>query len=176
MHLVSFFIAIVLGFSSPIDSNSSEFEGRYTVYFFLLDECKICKEYGPELNDFHDEYGSDQIQFVGVFPNFASKKENIDNFKEKYNINFELKTDYFKKLSKKLDAQVLPEVFVYDNENDTVIYRGRIDDRYVSIAQRRRIIKQFDLKEVLHNISQGKEINSYRTEAVGCLINFNDNL
>lgn len=176
MYLVSILLSILFGLV-PLSNEQSINQGsNYTVYFFLLDECKICKDYGPEFNDYFDQYASDKIQFVGIFPNFSSKKENIKNFKDKYGVEFKLKTDYFKKLSNKLGANVLPEVFVYDHDNDVVVYRGRIDDRYVSIAKRKRVIKHYDLKEVLDNISLGKKIKSKRTEAIGCLINYNDNL
>ena len=175
MYLASLILSFIVGFSS-IASEPSPIINEYTVYFFLLDECKICKEYGPELNTYFDQYSSKQIHFVGVFPNFSSKKENIKKFKDTYNIKFELKTDYFKQLSNKFEANVLPEVFVYDHAKEEIIYRGRIDDRYLSIAKRRRVIKNYDLKDVLDNISNGIKIKSSRTEAIGCLINYNDNL
>lgn len=149
---------------------------KTTVYIFLLDECKICREYASELNTLYDNYHSDEIEFVGVFPNFSSKKENIENFKSEFNIKFELKTDYFKKLSHKFDAKILPEVFVYDHNLDKVVYSGRIDDRYVSIGQRRRVIKNFDLESTLSNIVAQKDILITRTQPVGCFINYNDNL
>lgn len=176
MYLATLLLSILIGFSSFNIATNPISEKEFTVYFFLLDECKICNEYGPELNDYFNQYNSDKIQFVGVFPNFSSKKENIKRFKEKYDIKFELKTDYFKKLSQKFDAKVLPEVFIYDHAKDEIVYRGRIDDRYVSIGKRKRVIKQYDLKDALDNISLGKDIKSSRTQAVGCLINFNDNL
>jgi len=141
-----------------------------------LDECKICREYGPEINELYKIYGSEEIEFVGVFPNFSSKKENIEKFKHEFDLGFELKTDYFKKLSKKFKANVLPEVFVYDHTLDKIIYSGRIDDRYVSIGQRRRIIKTFDLRTTLDNIISKKDILISRTQPIGCFINYNDNL
>lgn len=147
-----------------------------SVYFFLLDDCKICRDYGHELNAIYDQYNSEEIEFIGVFPNFSSKKENIEKFKKEFDIGFELRTDYFKKLSKKFDAKILPEVFVYDNRSHKVIYSGRIDDRYVSIGQRKQIVRSQDLRLALDNIISKKEILITRTEPIGCFINYNDNL
>lgn len=149
---------------------------KISIYIFLLDDCKICRDYGHELSDLYDQYHSAEIEFIGVFPNFSSKKESIEKFKDDFDIEFELKTDYFKKLSKKFDAKILPEVFVYDNVLGKVIYSGRIDDRYVSIGQRKRVIKTFDLRTVLNNIMSKKDILNTRTEPIGCFINYNDNL
>jgi len=176
MYLASFILSFLCCFSTFSDIQKVEPSSRYTVYFFLLDECKISNEYGPELNKYYEKFRSEEIKFVGIFPNFSSKKENIQHFKSKYNIEFELKTDYYKSLSQKLDAKILPEVFVYDNHHGNIVYRGRIDDRYVSIGKRRRVIRHHDLRDVLNNISTGNRITSYRTDAIGCLINFNDNL
>lgn len=151
-------------------------ESKYTVYFFLLDECKICREYGPELKRYSEEYQSENIEFIGVFPNFSSKKENIQKYKTEFNLEFELKTDYFKKLANKFGATVLPEVFIYDQTSDVVVYSGRIDDRYVTIGKRKRVIKNFDLEKALKHIFRDQEILIKRTEAIGCFINYNDNL
>jgi len=176
MNIILFFSALFSLCNSGTTINEVQNEPNITVYFFLLDDCKICRDYAPELGDLYDKYNTPEIEFVGVFPNFSSKPENIDEFKEEYDIPFELKTDYFKKLSKKFDAKLLPEVFVYDHLKKEVLYSGRIDDRYVSIGKRRQIIKSFDLENALDNINAQKDILVKRTEPIGCFINYNDNL
>lgn len=160
----------------PQSTANFNVEPKITVYFFLLDECKICREYAPVINELYEEFHSEEIEFIGVFPNFASKRENIEKFKKEFDIKFELKTDYFKKLSHRFNAKVLPEVFVFDHSIDRVIYSGRIDDRYVSIGRRRQVIKTFNLMSALDNIIAQKDILITRTEPIGCFINYNDNL
>jgi len=175
--LLALFCSIFLSFC-PLDQASQQLsdQPKITVYIFLLDECKICREYAPELNNIYESYKTADIEFVGVFPNFSSKRENIEKFRAEFDIEFELKTDYFKKLSKKFDAKILPEVFVYDNEKAKILYSGRIDDRYVSIGQRRRVIKTYDLKRTLDNIISQNDILITRTAPIGCFINYNDDL
>lgn len=177
MMYLAIFLTSLFSFCYPHQAQESNLvESKITVYLFLLDECKICREYAPEINELYDKYGSEEIEFIGVFPNFSSKKENIEKFKEEFDIQFELKTDYFKKLSTRFKAKILPEVFVYDHERKEVIYSGRIDDRYVSIGQRRQVIKTFDLRTTLDNIISQKDIVITRTQPIGCFINYNDNL
>lgn len=176
MFMLIFLAYFLTSFPSILPGNQPQVDTKYTVYFFLLDECKICREYGPELKKYSEKYQSHDIDFVGVFPNFSSKKEQIQKYKSEFDLQFELKTDYFKKLSKRFGAKVLPEVFIYDHTLDTVIYSGRIDDRYVSIGQRQRVIKNYDLEKVLDSIVDNKELHVTRTEAIGCFINYNDNL
>lgn len=176
MYLATFFTLIFSCSTLGVNLEKPDDTHRYTIYFFLLDECKICRDYGPELKRLSDEFESEIISFVGVFPNFSSKSENIEKFKSEFDIPFELKTDYFKKLSHKFGAKILPEVFVYDHDLDKVIYSGRIDDRYAAIGKRKRVIRKFDLRDVLDNIKSGDTIITTRTEPIGCFINFNDNL
>jgi len=176
MNLVLFLTALFSIYNTNPATLDTQIEPKITVYLFLLEDCKICRDYAPELRALSNEYHSAEIEFIGVFPNFSTKPKDIEKFKVEYDIPFELKTDYFKKLSKKFGAKLLPEVFVYDHKKQEVLYSGRIDDRYVSIGKRRQIIKTFDLKNALDNINAQKDILVKRTEPIGCFINYNDNL
>jgi thiol-disulfide isomerase/thioredoxin len=91
-----------------------------TVYFFLLDECRICQELAPEINAIHQEYAPKKVGFIGLFPNFASKPSGIEKFKKKYKLIMQTKTDYYKKWSHKFKAEILPTAVVY-NEFGTII-------------------------------------------------------
>ena len=144
-----------------------------SLYIFLLDDCVICQSYTPKINDLHKVYGS-EVEFIGVFPNFSSKPEKIDAFKDKYGLNFELQTDYWKTLVKKLDVSVTPEVVLYNHNRNIVLYKGRIDDEFVALGKRRRVITAHDLEIALQNLSSGLTGPFQFTEAVGCFINQND--
>ncbi len=156
--------------------SSFEQKDSIVVYFFLLDECKISQYYTPQMIEIYQMYHSDLTQFVGIFPNFASKKKNIEKFREKYNIPFPLKTDYFKKQTKKFGTTILPEVVVYNKSKDIMLYKGRIDNAYVNVGKRRRVVTKSDLKDVLTKVVNNQAIEFYETTAIGCFINFNDNL
>ena len=146
-------------------------EQNYTVKLFLLDDCVICQSYTPLINNLYDEYNED-FKFVGYFPNFRSKKDGIESFRNKYNIAFDLKTDYFKKETNQYGVKVTPEVIVKDNMSGDVIYQGRIDDEFLSIGRRRRVVKSNDLSNALNSIKNQTPIINSKTEAIGCYINF----
>ncbi|MBK9565702.1 MAG: hypothetical protein WAT22_02420 [Saprospiraceae bacterium] len=146
-----------------------------TVYMFLLDECRICQEISPEMNAIYEEYG-DAFGFVGLFPNFSSKKKGIDAFKEKYNIKFKTKTDYFKTQATKLDATILPEVIVYNETTKEIIYRGAINDLFYSPGKRRQHITNHYLRDALDATLKNQIPAIRETKPVGCFINFNDAL
>ncbi len=146
---------------------------RITAYLFLLDDCVICQSYSPKLNQLYAEYG-EEVNFVGVFPNFTSKPDKIDSFKVKYGIEFETRTDYWKKMVHKWGVEVTPEVVVYDEENEQIIYKGRIDNEFVGLGKRRKVVTTDELSEVLQSITSGDPGPFTFTDAVGCFINFND--
>ena len=69
---------------------------------------------------------------------------------------------------------VSPEVAVLA-PNNTLLYRGRIDDRAVTFGQRRVTPSQRDLRAALDAILAGKPVTTPVTKAVGCYISTNEN-
>lgn len=147
-----------------------------TVYFFMLDECRICQEMAPEINAIHQKYTPKNIGFVGLFPNVASKPSGIDKFKKKYKIHFATQTDYYKKMCHQFDAEILPTVVVFNETSQKIEYKGAINDLFYQAGKRRHQVTQHYLREALDSLLLGKSPEIRQTQAVGCYINFNDNL
>ena len=145
-----------------------------TVYIFLLDECRICQEIAPELNALYTTYKSPDLNFIGVFPNFASKPQGIKDFKSKYKIAFDTKTDYFKKITHKFQATILPEVIVYNETKQKIIYRGQVNDLYYAPSKRRPLIRHHYLRDAIMAGIDNRMPTIQETNPIGCFINFND--
>ncbi|HRX28928.1 MAG TPA: hypothetical protein P5235_06055 [Saprospiraceae bacterium] len=148
---------------------------EYRLYITLLEDCPICVQYTDELNVLYSQYG-DLVDFEGIFPNFISKKENIANFKNQYNIGFPLKTDYFKTITNKYNCKVTPEVVLIDANNEQIIYKGAIDNSYLMPGKQRKSGIIHYLADVLEDIRNKKAPRHNHTQAVGCFINFSDKL
>ena len=142
-----------------------------TVYVFLHESCVISQYYTLPLREMHQEYAHEQIQFVGLFPNSSSKYSKIQAFKKNYQIPFELKTDYNHTLTEALGATVTPEVVVYHEAQKKILYKGRIDDAYARVGQKKRVISTSELKDALEAIRNKQPIPISETKAVGCFIN-----
>lgn len=141
-----------------------------TVYVFLHESCIISQFYTLPLKDLNSEFSNEHIRFVGLFPNASSSPENIEAFKEKYNIPFDLETDHDQVKTNQLGATITPEVFVFDERSGEILYQGRIDDAYARVGKRKRITTTSELKDALNAISRGEEIEVPATPAVGCFI------
>ena len=50
------------------------------------------------------------------------------------------------------------------------LYRGRIDDKYVSLGQPRFHINRHDLRDALDAVVQGRPVPTPNTRAIGCFI------
>jgi len=69
-------------------------------------------------------------------------------------------------------ATVTPEaaVFVGDRAGPRMVYRGRIDDRYVDFGRMRPEPRKRDLQEALQALAAGSTLTPRTTTAVGCSI------
>lgn len=166
----------LLSFGSKNLSAQDPIAPKFVVYIFLSDECPICQYYTPTLNKLYQDYKSDSIQFIGIFPNFASKPSKIEGFVQKYNIEFPTKHDYYKSLTSKFNASVTPEVIVFNQIDKSVLYQGRIDNSYVNLGKRRRVVTKHELKDVLDAIVLGKVKIQEPVKSIGCFINMSDQL
>ena len=142
-----------------------------SVYIFLHEEYVISQYYTLSLKELHAQYANDAIQFIGLFPNFSSKKDKIQAFKEKYELPFALKTDYFKTKTQLFDAQVTPEVVVYNENKKVILYQGRIDNTYFRVGKKRTITTTSDLADALEAIVTQQPITVANTQPIGCFIN-----
>ncbi len=71
-------------------------------------------------------------------------------------------------------ARRTPEAFLVDRRG-TVVYRGRIDDRF-GYTYRRAKAKRHDLEEALKELLAGQEISQPMNEPEGCLITRRDRI
>jgi len=141
-----------------------------TVYLFFRIDCKICEYYTRDLEKLYEQYKEDNITFVAVFPNFMDKPPAIERYREKFGMPFSAKTDYYKKLTKKFKATVTPEVVVYNETKETVLYQGRIDNTYYRLGRKRSVTTSSELATVLENHVNGEPNNVAFAKAVGCFI------
>lgn len=141
-----------------------------TVYLFFRIDCKICEYYTNDLEKLYEEYKEDNVSFVAVFPNFMDKPPAIERYREKFGLPFPAKTDYSKRLTKKFKVTVTPEVVVYNEAKETILYQGRIDNTYYRLGRKRSVTTSSELATVLENRKKGKPIEVTFTQAVGCFI------
>lgn len=141
-----------------------------TVYVFLSEDCPISQSATLALNALHRECAAGKIKFVGVFANASSTEETITRFKQKYEMQFTSTFDNDNRLMRSLGAKVTPEAFIVDNSSQRILYKGRIDDSFAALGQRRQVVTSHELQEALAALTNGHAIAVKETKAVGCFI------
>lgn len=143
---------------------------RFTVYFFLLEDCKITQAYTDRIVEIHNQYAGDSIGFVALFPNPISSDSSAAAFREKYQIPFTCTVDKADWIADSLGITVTPEVAVINGSTNEMLYRGRIDNMYERVGERKRVVTSFELEAALHAIRNHKEVPIARTRATGCFL------
>lgn len=143
---------------------------RVVVYVFLGEECVISQHYTLQLRALHEAFANEKVEFKGYFPNPNSTIETVADFKEKYQVPFDLKLDKAQLQMMKFGVQVTPEVVVFKPSTQEILYQGRIDNTYFQVGKRRRVTTTFELKNALFAIQNEEKIAIEKTEVIGCLI------
>ena len=140
-----------------------------TVYVFATTDCPISNRYAPEIARLKAKFDG-TVQFVIVYPVPADTDEKIREHVTKFSFGGGQWTrDAGLKLVRLTGVRVTPEVAIVDG-NHGVLYRGRIDDRYLEFGKDRPEPTVRDLERSLDAILSGKPIPVVETKAIGCYI------
>jgi len=154
---------------------------KAVVFLFVAIDCPISNGYAPEINRICQAYGKADssrkdggkkdgafdFYFVHCDPDLApadAKKHAAD-----YGYDCPVLMDPKKELAGCLGATVTPEAFVVSTDG-SVLYHGRIDDRYVAYGKSRIEPTVRDLRTALDEIEAGKAVVTPETKAIGCPI------
>ena len=129
---------------------------------------------GKALSELSENYG-EEVSFYAVFPLRNSNYKTVNEFKKKYKMEgYESILDTDQSLTLELGATVTPEVVVTD-QNNNILYRGRINDSYYAPGKIRHGSKKNDLKDVLDLALTDKKLPTKWEKAIGCFITFYKN-
>jgi len=140
---------------------------RPTVYVFTTTDCPISNRYAPEIKRLAAKFEG-QAKFVLVYPVPSDSPELIREHKKRFAYSIESIRDTDQKLVKTTHVSITPEVAVM--KGDQLLYRGRIDDRYVELGKERPAPTKRDLEDALAAIVAGKSVASRETRAIGCIL------
>ena len=137
------------------------------VLVFTTTDCPISNRYAPEIQRLATKFKG-QAQFVLVYPVAADSAAMIREHTKKFAYWMEAIRDTDQKLVKQTGVTVTPEVAVMRGAQ--LLYRGRIDDRYVELGRERPSPTQRDLEAALEAVIAGRPISVRETRAVGCIL------
>jgi peroxiredoxin len=139
------------------------------VFIFFSVDCPICNKYVPELDRLIEKFKQEQIRFCIVYPDDTTSTEQIKKHALEYRLAGEKVSDPEHLLVAQSGATTTPEAVVYA-EGGKMIYRGRIDDRFPTLAAQKPVPTQKDLESTLQKVVEGKRLTLLETRTVGCRI------
>jgi hypothetical protein len=140
-----------------------------TVFLFTRTDCPVSNRYAPEIRRLHERYAERGVAFWLVYPNPDVTAEAIRAHIAEYEYPLPALRDAQHRLVHLTEATITPEAAVYSADG-RLVYRGRIDDRYVDFGKTRARATRHDLEDAIEATLSGRPVPNPRTEAVGCFI------
>lgn len=139
-----------------------------TVLVFTTTDCPIANRYAPEINRLAAKFEG-QAVFKLVYPVPTDTDAAIHDHRRKFGYTVEWTRDRQQRLVKETGVTVTPEVALFD-AGGRMVYRGRIDDRYVAFGKERPQPTVRDLERSLDAVVAGKPVPVAQTQAIGCIL------
>jgi hypothetical protein len=141
---------------------------RATVFVFIHPDCPVSNRYAPELNRLHKEYDARGIRLFAVYPGREDDEATIRTHYKEFGLQLTALRDPDFRLADRAGATMTPEAAVF--VKNTLVYRGRIDDRAPRLGVWRPHANVRDLVNVLQRVDAGDIPAFASTQAVGCYI------
>jgi hypothetical protein len=144
--------------------------GDTHVLIFVALDCPISNRYAPEVGRLAADYAPKRVRVFLIYADRsatpARAREHLDAFHPGLQATPIVDTDF--RVTKAVGATVTPETAVYTTAGR--VYRGRIDDLYVSLGETRHAPTRRDLRLSLDAVLAGRKVPVAETRAVGCYI------
>jgi thiol-disulfide isomerase/thioredoxin len=140
-----------------------------TVLVFTTTDCPISNRYAPEIHSLAAKFQKQGIVFTMVYPVGTDTTAVIREHVKKFGYAMPVVRDTAQELVTHTGVTVTPEVAVIGGGGQ-VLYRGRIDDRYLDFGKDRPQPTERSLELALDAIVQGKPVAVRETQAVGCFL------
>ena len=145
---------------------------RASIFIFIRTDCPISDRYLPELERQEQRAVASGIEFALVFVDAAESSDAIEEHLRSFNYAGRVIRDDRHTLVRLAGAKTTPEAVAFVDEHGVprLVYRGRIDNRYVDFGRMRPSATDHDLADVIEALAAGRRLTFRTTEAIGCVI------
>lgn len=146
---------------------------KLVVLIFVASDCPISNRYLPEIQRIRDEFSASPVAFWVVYPNPSETASIVRRQFADFHLQLLPLLDPEQTLTAFAGAHRTPEAAVFSRsaKGDLhEIYRGRIDDRYISFGHEKPAATRHDLENVLRTSLDGRPVPRPIGHPVGCAI------
>jgi hypothetical protein len=136
--------------------------------FFIRTDCPVSTRYAPVMEHLYETFHDKGIDFRLIYVERDLTPAQIDAHRREYGYTIPALADPDRRYVQLAHAQMTPEAAVF--VQGKLVYRGRIDDRYLDYGKTRPEATRHDLEDVLKAVAEGKNLQMRETKAFGCAI------
>lgn len=140
-----------------------------TVVVFTRTDCPISNRYAPEIRRLYNAYHQRGIELFLIYVDPSESAAAIRTHLRDYNYPCPALRDTEHALVAHCGATITPEAAVFDAQR-RLIYRGRINDLYISPGRARPAPTTSELDDAINAACNNRPTPVPRTSAVGCII------
>lgn len=144
--------------------------GRANVLLFLSTDCPMSNSYAPEVQRICGTYAGKGVAcslwYEDLAVDAAAVRRHLSDYRYQ---GIPAAIDGDRHVATRARASVTPQAVVVD-EDGTIRYRGRIDNLYSSVGQRRYRATEHDLADALDDVLAGRVVRRPETGVLGCSI------
>ena len=141
---------------------------KAVVLLFVRSDCPISNRYAPEIKQLYAKYSPESVDFRLIYTEAGLTSAAMEHHREEYGYKIPGEIDANHRYVKRAGVRATPEAAVF--VGGQLVYRGRIDDRFVDFGKTRAEAEHHDLEEVLAAIMAGKIPRYRETRTIGCAI------
>jgi len=138
------------------------------VFLFMRTDCPIGNRYAPTIKELVEQFFSQGVTFYDVYADAVESVEMIRKHRKEYGYTEEALRDLEHVLVELTGVEVTPEAAVFVDH--VMVYRGRIDNRFVDFGKTRTVTTTHDLHDVLQTVVAHQPVTTAWPKAVGCPI------
>jgi hypothetical protein len=145
-------------------------KGHAAALFFVTNDCPISNYYSHEIRRICDDFVSRGLGCSLVYTDPTLSDEAARKHAEEYGHGTYPKiVDRAHALVAATGATITPQAVVI-RDDETIAYRGRIDNFYAGLGKPRRVVTEHDLRDTLEAVFSGRPVPKPEVQAVGCYI------
>jgi hypothetical protein len=143
--------------------------GQWLVFVFTRADCPIANRYAPEIQHLAHRYAARGVVFQLVYCDPDETAEAIHKHVAEYGYSGPAFRDPQQKFARRSGVKVTPEAALF-RADGTLLYHGRIDDRFADYGKARPEPTQHDLARAIDAALGGQRVPAAGGSAVGCFI------
>lgn len=145
-------------------------KGHVEVLFFVTNDCPVSNYYSQEIHRICDDYAKRGAGCALVYTDPVMTDAQAREHSQEYRHGtYPKMVDRKHDLVKATGAAINPTAVVI-RDDESIAYRGRIDNSFAAIGKQRRVVTEHDLRDALDATLAGRAVAKPETQPIGCYI------